>query len=185
MNQFAVVAGPDAVRIERELPGPIERVWSYLTESELRRKWLAGGPMELRVGGAVALHFRHSELSPVADPIPKKYESMRDGQAMSGRVTQYDPPRLLSYTWGEDSGEESEVTFELTPRDNEVLLVVTHRRLATRDDMASVAGGWHTHLGILIDVLNGRTPPGFWTAHSRIEGEYQRRFEAPAASTSS
>jgi uncharacterized protein YndB with AHSA1/START domain len=185
MNEFAVVTGPDVVRIERELPGPIERVWAYLTESELRCKWLAAGPMELRVGGAVALHFQHSELSPVDDPIPKKYESMRDGQAMSGRVTQCDPPRLLSYTWGEDSGEESEVTFELAPRNNDVLLVVTHRRLATRDDMISVAGGWHTHLGILIDVLNARTPPGFWTAHSRIEGEYRRRFAAPAASTSS
>ena len=31
------------VRFERLLPGPIERVWAYLTESEKRRKWLASG----------------------------------------------------------------------------------------------------------------------------------------------
>jgi uncharacterized protein YndB with AHSA1/START domain len=176
MNEFAVTTGPDAVRIERELPGPIERVWAYLTESEQRRKWLAAGPMDLRVGGAVALHFQHSELSPSDDPIPKQYESMRNGQDMNGRITQCEPPRLLSYTWGEESGAASEVTFELAPRDKQVLLVVTHRRLATRDDMSSVAGGWHTHLGILIDVLNGRTPPGFWTTHAQVEKEYRRRL---------
>jgi uncharacterized protein YndB with AHSA1/START domain len=184
MNEFAVAIGPDVVRIERELPGPIERVWAYLTESELRRKWLAAGPMELRVGGAVSLHFQHSELSPVDDPIPKKYESLRDGHDMKGRITQCEPPRLLSYTWGEESGGDSEVTFELTPRDKEVLLVVTHRHLATRDDMISVAGGWHTHLGILIDNLNDKTPPGFWTAHERIEGEYRRRFEVSSTGSS-
>lgn len=176
MNEFAVATGRDAVRIERVLPGPIERVWSYLTESELRRKWLASGPMELHVGGAVSLHFQHSELSPVAEPVPKKYESMRDGHDMKGRITQCDPPRLLSYTWGEASGDESEVSFELTPQRNDVLLVVTHRRLATRDDMISVAGGWHTHLDILADRLHGRTPPGFWSAHAKIEDEYRRRL---------
>lgn len=176
MNEFGIATGSDAVRIERELPGPIERVWAYLTESELRRKWLASGAMDVRVGGAVALHFQHSELSPVNDPIPRKYESMRDGHDMSGRITRCEPPRLLSYTWGEASGADSEVTFELTPQGDEVLLVVTHRRLATREDMISVAGGWHTHLEILIDTLHGRTPPGFWTTHARVEDEYRRRL---------
>ena len=34
---------PMTVRIERMLPGPIERVWSYLTDSEMRGRWLATG----------------------------------------------------------------------------------------------------------------------------------------------
>jgi hypothetical protein len=44
--------------------------------------------------------------------------------------------------------------------------------------MRSVAGGWHTHLGILVDHLNGRTPQPFWTTHARLEAEYERRIAA-------
>ena len=39
------------IRFERLLPGPIERVWAYLTESDKRAKWLAAGDMDLRPGG--------------------------------------------------------------------------------------------------------------------------------------
>lgn len=176
MSEFAVATASDAVRIERLLPGPIERVWSYLTESELRRKWLASGSMELRTGGTVNLHFQHSELSPAVETIPKKYEALRDGHDMAGRITQCDPPRLLSYTWSEGSGHYSEVTFELAPQGDEVRLIVTHRRLANRDDMISVAGGWHTHLDILADRLHDRTPPGFWASHAKVDDEYRQRL---------
>ena len=95
---------------------------------------------------------------------------------MTGRITQCEPMRLLSYTWGEESGADSEVTFELAAQGNDVQLVVTHRRLASREDMISVAGGWHAHLEILVEHLNGRTPPGFWSTHAKLEGEYQHRL---------
>ena len=45
--------------------------------------------------------------------------------------------------------------------------------------MISVASGWHTHVGILLDVLNGREPPGFWSTQGRLEAEYRKRI-APA-----
>ncbi len=175
MSEFAVATDHDTVRIERIVPGPIERVWSYLTESELRRQWLASGPMDLRAGGAFKLHFQHDELSAVVETIPQQYESLRDGHDMTGRITRCDPPRLLSCSWG-DSREESEVTFELAPLGEDVRLIVTHRRLATRDDMISVAGGWHTHLDILADRLHGREPAGFWATHTRAEDEYRHRL---------
>lgn len=41
MNEFGVVTEPGTVRFERVLPGPIERVWAYLTESEKRRSYSA------------------------------------------------------------------------------------------------------------------------------------------------
>jgi hypothetical protein len=37
-----------AVRFERLLPGPIERVWDYLTKPDLQRTWLAESAAELR-----------------------------------------------------------------------------------------------------------------------------------------
>ena len=33
MNEYGVLTEPGTVRIQRMLPGPIERVWAYLTNS--------------------------------------------------------------------------------------------------------------------------------------------------------
>jgi hypothetical protein len=53
------------------------------------------------------------------------------------------------------------VTFELEPCDDQVRLVVTHRRLHDRGEKVSVASGWDAHVGILIDRLNGVAPQPF------------------------
>jgi uncharacterized protein YndB with AHSA1/START domain len=170
MNEFGVVTHPDTVRIERLLPGPIERVWDYLTDSKKRGTWLATGKMELRVGGKVELEFHHADLS--AEKIaPEKFRK-NEGHVMSGQITACEPPRLLSYTFG-DAGE---VTFELTPKGKDVLLVLTHRRLADRKTMVGVSTGWHSHLAILIDVLNGDEPRPFWTTVTKTEAEYEKRI---------
>jgi uncharacterized protein YndB with AHSA1/START domain len=178
LSEFGVVTQARTVRFQRVLPGPIERVWAYLTESEKRGRWLASGPMELRVGGRVELNFRNAELSPHVEQPPDKYRHLAEGATIYGYVTRCDPPRLLSYTFDEASGVASEVTFELTPQADDVLLVLTHRRLPDRATMISVAGGWHTHLGILLDHLNGREPCPFWSTHTRLEAEYDRRLPA-------
>ena len=171
MNEYGVVTHPDTVRLERLLPGPIERVWGYLTDSRKRGQWLATGPMDLRVGGAVELLFHHADLSAEKTP-PAKYKDKACGATMRGTVTACEPPRLLAYTFG-DSGE---VTFELTPKGKDVLLVLTHRRLADRRTMVSVSTGWHSHLGVLADVLNGDEPRPFWTTVSQMEAEYEKRI---------
>jgi uncharacterized protein YndB with AHSA1/START domain len=165
------------VRFERLLPGPIERVWAYLTESEKRRKWLAGGAMELRVGGQAKLRFNHSELTPHQETPPDKYKGYDGGKVVVWTVTRYDEPRLLALRWG-DQPEDSEVTFELEPRGSDVLLRVTHRRLSSRDFVVNVGAGWQTHLGILIDHLNDRTPSPFWQTRAALETEYDRRIPA-------
>jgi uncharacterized protein YndB with AHSA1/START domain len=92
-----------------------------------------------------------------------------------GRVTRCEPPHVLTFTWGEGQ-DESEVTFELSERSGAVLLVLTHRRLRNRTEMVNVAGGWHVHVGILIDVLNGREPKPFWSKLEGLEAEYDKRL---------
>lgn len=174
-DSYGVATAADTVRIERVLPGPIERVWSYLTDSELRGQWLASGKMDLRLGGQVELNFNHAMLSPHPDPIPERYRSMEHGHRMQGRITRLEPPRVLSYSWGESVGE-SEVTFELTPKGGEVLFVVTHRKLPDHEEMLSTASGWHTHISILIDRLNGQTPGGFWTRYMQLRSQYEQRL---------
>ena len=171
---------PGEVRIERWLPGPVERIWAYLTESDKRGRWLAPGAMELRVGGRVEHRFRHADLSHETTP-PAPYEAYAAGHVMLGTITRCEPPLVLSYTWG-DGPEDSEVVFELSALDSgEVKLVVTQRRLRSSDGMANVAAGWHAHLGILLDVLHDRAPRGFWSTHARMEAEYVIQF---ASSTS-
>ncbi|WP_257816439.1 SRPBCC domain-containing protein [Phenylobacterium sp. J367] len=71
MNDFGMSPGPGVVRFERLLPGPIERVWAYLTESEKRGRWFAVGEMDLREGGHADINFRHAQLSDVPDPPPR------------------------------------------------------------------------------------------------------------------
>jgi uncharacterized protein YndB with AHSA1/START domain len=80
MNEYGVVIEPRTVRFERVLPGPIERVWSYLTDSEKRGKWLASGPMELRVGGRVDLKFHNAKLSAKAEPTPERFKKFEGVQ---------------------------------------------------------------------------------------------------------
>ena len=173
MSDYGTILESGAVRFERLLPGPVERIWAYLTESDKRAKWLASGSVEPRIGGRVELHFQHADLSPQKEAIPEKYRQYECGVGFTAEVTRCEPPRLLSHTWADGS----EVTFELTPRGRDVLLVLTHRRL-TPTLMLSVAGGWHTHLGILVDHLNGRVPQPFWSTHARLEAEYEQRIAA-------
>lgn len=178
MNDHGTLLGPNAIRFQRRLPGPIERVWAHLVESDKRRRWLAQGPIELHVGGEVALSFRNAELSQGDDRAPEKYRGHENQGSTHGRVTQCDPPRLLAFTWREAPGEspdDSEVTFELAPDGDDVLLTLTHRRLSSKEAVLGVAGGWHTHLAILDDVLRGNPPRPFWRTHARVEAEYVAR----------
>jgi uncharacterized protein YndB with AHSA1/START domain len=176
-SEYGVFTEPGTFRLERVLPGSIERVWAYLTEPEKRGKWLASGPMELRVGGRVELNFHHADLSAEKTP-PEEYKKFEGCSTLYGHITRCQPPRLLSYTWGGEPGDKSEVTFELTPRGADALLVITHRRLGDRTKMVSVASGWHTHVGILIDHLNGREPRPFWSTIVQTKAQYEKRLPA-------
>jgi uncharacterized protein YndB with AHSA1/START domain len=173
-GEFGAVIEPTTFRIERIFPGPIERIWSYVTDPAKRRTWFGAGPMELRLGGRVGLKFRFDELSAEKTPSDKTSEC-----DVNGRVTRCEPPRLLSYTWG-DENDPSEVTFELSPRGRDVLLVITHRRLGDRGKIVSVASGWHAHLGLLADHLDGQRARPFWSTKIRMAAEYERRFRDSA-----
>lgn len=176
MGDYGMVTEPGTVRIERVLPGPIDRVWRYLTDPDKRRLWLASGAMDQKSGGAVDLVFRNSDLTENDDPAPPKYEAIAVEARLRGRISLCTPPTTLAFSWGEDGG--SEVRFDLTPQGADVAMVVTHRRLGERNEMLSVAAGWHTHLDILADRLAGREPDGFWRVHTRLEADYAARIPA-------
>lgn len=175
MNAYATRDAADTLRFERLLPGPVERVWAYLTEPEKRRLWLADGPMDLKAGGAIDLVFRNGELN-AGQPTPENFAKFAGEIHNPGTVLACEPNRLLRFTWESDGPNESEVSFELTPRGKRVLLTVTHTRLAMRSTMLGVAGGWHAHLTLLVDLLDERERSALWPLFAQYRAEYEARL---------
>lgn len=175
---YGTVIAPGTIRFERLLPGPIERVWSYLTDSDKRARWLAAGEMDARAGAAFDLRFDHAGLSPHQVSTPERFKHYEGGIGSHHQVIRCEPPHVLAITWGGGGEEPSEVTFELAAEGDKVRLALTHRRLADAKTMINVAGGWHTHLSILEHTLAGRTPPSFWTLFDGIEEDYAGRIAA-------
>lgn len=163
---------PDTVCFERALPGPIERVWSYLVDSDKRGQWLASGVMETRAGSTFQMRFLHSSLSQTPSAPPERFQSFAEGVSSSHRVIACDPPHLLAITWG-NPADPSEVTFELAPEDGQVRPTVTHRKIKPAD-IAGTSGGWHTHLDILEDRLDGHLPQPFWPIFNQLLARYEQ-----------
>ncbi|SCW34986.1 SRPBCC family protein [Ancylobacter rudongensis] len=174
-NGYATRQAADTLRFERLLPGPIERVWAYLTEPEKRRLWLADGPMHLAPGGTVDLIFRNGELGG-DEPPPERFACHSGEIHNKGVMIACERNRLLRFSWEAGSPSESDVTFELAPRGERVLLTVTHRRLATRSTLLGVAGGWHSHLALLEAELEQVERPAFWPLVARYRDEYEQRL---------
>lgn len=175
MNSFdgyAQLIQPATLRIERLLPGTRERVWEYLTQSDLRCKWLAAGDMEMEEGSSFELVWRNDELT---DPPGDRPASFSGGeQRMHNQIVECDPPRKLTITWN-GSGN---VTFELAQRGDDVLLTLVHRRLPDRSSLMMHAAGWHVHLDLLVARVAAEKPEPFWDSFSRIVAEFDRRLPA-------
>ena len=77
MDKHGTITAPNTIRFQRLLPGPIERVWAYLTEPEKRAKWLATGGMDLRVGGDAVLSWTFTELDTEPEEIPDQYKNAK------------------------------------------------------------------------------------------------------------
>lgn len=156
---------PSTVRLERLLPGPVERVWAYLVDSKKRATWLAGGEIELKIGGRVELIFDNDQLS---DDVPHG----GGPRTFEGRVTRLEPLRALAYTWIWD-GKETEVLYELTAKGTDVLLTIVHRLPEGGGMIKGVGAGWAVHSGLLADQLNGVKPRPFWSTHDRLMKEFE------------
>jgi uncharacterized protein YndB with AHSA1/START domain len=142
-----------------------------LTDSGLRRQWLASGDMPLEVGGEFEFVWRNSELS---DSPSERPASFPEEHRMKGEITELDAPRKLAITWGNTGG----VTFELEPRGEQVLLTLTHLRVPDRQTLLNVSAGWHAHLDTLVARASGESPAPFWESWSRLKEEYERRLPA-------
>jgi uncharacterized protein YndB with AHSA1/START domain len=153
-----------ALRFERVLPHSPERVWKALTDPDEMAAWHpTPARFEARAGGRV-------------DFLDTGYEVFD----VPGEVLAYEPPTLLSYTWGQEPGETPDrLRFELRPHDDGCLLTLVHsfddRLKAARD-----GAGWHLCLDSLEGALDGAPQPpsesddpGTW---EELNSEYQERY---------
>jgi len=167
-NDMGNIVNSHTVEIERVFPGPIERVFDYLSKPEYLSKWLMPATLEPWVGGRIQLK---------SDPIPENVAAPPENRPQEclirGLMSHYDPPRLISYSWNEITYQVStEVRFELEQRGDDVYLVLTHSRLPA-SFMAAVAAGWHTHLETLLALIKGETPGDFFTRFNPLLEQYK------------
>lgn len=172
-TDHARLTHPTTLEIVRTLPGPIERVWQYLTVSDLRAKWFCGGELEPRDGGDIVFDFDHRRISD--SPPPEKHKDQQVVRFV-GKIDTYDPPHRLSFIWPEEDGEGTHVTITLSEVNDEVQLHLIHTRLHKADYRQGAAAGWHAHLDLLADLLSGGTARDFWIHYTTLEREYAQMF---------
>jgi uncharacterized protein YndB with AHSA1/START domain len=168
----------DTIRIRRLLPGPVERVWSYLTEGPLLTTWLAeDGAVPPRVGESFVLTMGGGDDMPEREGYEAK---------TYGTVLTYDPPRVLEYTWGVKSPDgamlNSTVRFELEPRGDRVALTLTHAPVMPGFE-ARTLSGWHALLDALRARLEGVAPDDPVAAMRALLPQYESRLAASRTSS--
>ncbi|MEM7638388.1 MAG: SRPBCC family protein [Pseudomonadota bacterium] len=174
MGDFVAYPQPTVLEIYRDLPGPIERVWDYLTKSELRQKWLCAGAVASEAGGTIVFDFDHSRLS--KHPTPDSHAGSGD-QHMVGTVRVFEPPHHLAFSWPSAEAEApTEVVIKLTETESGVRLHLRHEKLITDDYKSGASAGWHVHLDILGDVLGGKPGRDFWEHFLELEQTYKQRL---------
>jgi uncharacterized protein YndB with AHSA1/START domain len=111
------VDGRPALRFERRLDHPIERVWRAVTEpAELARWFVAEAPWTPAAG--------------------ETFEAAGE----TGRITALEPPRLLEWTWGVER-----YSFELRPDGDGCVLVFTHVFNPELGPSWQHGAGWETY----------------------------------------
>jgi hypothetical protein len=138
MSEDAQFTHAHMVRFERLLPGPVERTWQVLTETNRLPGWYGEGHIEPGIGGAVSLMGGHIRA-------PSRSACRRSGSPTAERVQPGD--EVSPYP-------ESYLSLELKPAGGDTALVLTHLPVLERFVKLN-AMGWHTYLDMLAAALRG------------------------------
>lgn len=169
LDLYGSLTEPATLTIRRLLPGPIDRVWAYLTDSDLRRQWLAAGEMELKVGAPFEFVWRNDELNGSAGARP---DGFSEEHRLQSRITAIDPPHILAFEWEGTGGVE----IALEEQGEDVMIVVTHCRVTDPKTLRGVSAGWHAHLDVLTAVVKGTPAKPFWANWQQLRAEYDVRL---------
>jgi uncharacterized protein YndB with AHSA1/START domain len=147
----ATMPTPPQARVTRSFTASAERVFDAWLDSALIGQWMFGPALreeevlhiqvDPRVGGAFSFLVR------------------RNGQELDhvGKYLAIDRPSQLAFTWGvaPDTGEGSQVTIEIAPRDTGCELSLTHELTPEWADFVDrCKEAWAKMLGALSDLLD-------------------------------
>jgi uncharacterized protein YndB with AHSA1/START domain len=161
-NEYGTILERDGkryLRFRRTLSHPVQKVWEALVDPDQMIKWWAEQKrFDPREGGAIQVAWTNG------------------GPDVSGTITKIDPPYLLEHTldWSED-GSQVRFSWRLEPTgDGETVLTFEHEVVGPLE--RKVVSGWHSHLDLLEDVLNGGA--GGWNraAWDEIDSRYAERM---------
>jgi uncharacterized protein YndB with AHSA1/START domain len=159
LGRVEEVDGSRLLRFERRLDHPIEKVWSALTEPEQLAGWLAAADeLELAVGGRVVLRWLNTpeqkrEWDRYGVILPDDFDPEAE-DIVRGTFTAVDPPRLLEM----DTDTFGVLRWELRQTKSGCAVTFTSTLPEDfADEMApQTLAGWHGHLDVLADALDGR-----------------------------
>jgi uncharacterized protein YndB with AHSA1/START domain len=144
MATTLVTPDQDAIVSEMHIAAPAERVFQALVDPQQLIRWWNSDEcqteffeMDARPGGKWRFGTKNSKLN--VNGVSQFF--------CQGEVLEFDPPRLLAYTWianwHDDKARRTVVRWELTPAKEGTHVKVTHSGLAqeaaARKDYS---GGW-------------------------------------------
>jgi len=144
MTTAHITPDQDAVVSEIDIAAPPDRVFQALTTADELKRWFRSPEcppkfweMDPRLGGRYA--YATEKGSMVVNGV-SEFEC-------HGEILEYDPPRILAYTWlanwHEDAAHRTTVRWQLTPTKAGTHVTVKHSGLSheavARKDYA---GGW-------------------------------------------
>ena len=161
MTSAAVTPNQDALVSEIRIAAPQERVFQALVDQKQVMQWwtsdecqIESFSLEPRKGGRWSYQTRSSKLT--VNGVSQFH--------CDGEILEYDPPRVLSYTWIANwhdlPSQTTTVRWELAMSKGGTLVRVTHSGLAdlpiARKDYA---GGWPGVLGSLKNFVETKSHP--------------------------
>src|SRR5579859_5626086 len=128
--------GRVVARFGTNLENHVDEVWEALTVPARIVDWLAPGEIEPRPGGAVKLNFVDS------------------GIVIDSTISDFEPMRVLEYSWSGPGEPLRPIRFELQPVGSVTGLVLT-LSVPAEEDAGRSAAGWAAHLEMLAAALAG------------------------------
>ena len=127
-SSFGVLTSPSTLTLKRTLPGPIERVWAHITDSELRSQWLAAGVLNPQPGASFELVWRNDALSAAPSERPAGFaeesRAMCRVTSFSSFVRNQSTSLLTSARLSESSGNKRRLRFS-APRVSSIYSAIT------------------------------------------------------------
>jgi uncharacterized protein YndB with AHSA1/START domain len=135
-GSLKVGPGATEVRIARNFPRKVERVWQTLVEPDLLVQWLAPGTVEPHEGGRVTFNFADS------------------GLVIDSTITEFNPPHAVAHSWSNPAESLRPLRFEIVSSGDGARLTLT-LQLPAGEDAARFAAGFEAHLEMLAAALEG------------------------------